>query len=182
MFVLFDWREAASWRHVSINWTDIRRPKKSSEPIKLEATEGAPFSIPCDDSRSLPPARFSWKLKKDTADRGEEVQLDARVSVDGGRYVMAHFHCTRWTRVRTRTPIPILHRSKVVQIRVRLCIMWTCSAWDNVAIGFGIQIRVWTWARPRQCRLAIAQNEWLPRASNDGPSYFVYYHPPIKKS
>ena len=65
------------------DWTDIKKPKKSSEPIKLEAKEGEPFSIPCDDSMSLPPARFSWKLKKDATDRGEEVQLDARVSVAG---------------------------------------------------------------------------------------------------
>ena len=83
LYCLIDVKQHHDVMFLLFDWTDIRRPKKSSEPIKLGAKEGEPFSIPCDDSRSLPPAKFSWKLKKDTADRGEEVQLDARVSVAG---------------------------------------------------------------------------------------------------
>ena len=63
------------------HWTVIKRPKK--DPKQFVATEGAYFRIPCDESKSFPPARFSWKLKKDTADPGEEVRPDGRVSVAG---------------------------------------------------------------------------------------------------
>ena len=59
--------------------------------------------------------------------------------------LMAHLHCWRRTRVRTRTRILFLSDTEI-RSRIRVCAMWTCSTWHNVAIRFGIRIQVRTWA------------------------------------